>query len=93
MSYSRWSNSKWYSFWNVSSGKTKDEQVLSLWYNIDNIRDLTYEELKELVEDKSIHDSILWKYDCTVPEAEEAVGYIKEFIRDVEEEFGSTLND
>ena len=90
MSYSRWSNSRWYTFWNASSGKTKDEQVLSLWYSIDNIRDITYGELKDLVESQALTaaiDMILWKYDCTVPEAEEAVGYIKEFIRNVEEEF------
>lgn len=89
MSYSRWSNSGWYTFRNASSGKTKDEQVLSLWYNIDNMRDMTYEELKDLVDSQrpTALDMILWKYDCTVPEAEEAVGYIKKFIQDVEEEF------
>ena len=46
MSYSRWSNSNWYSFYNCMSGETKDSQLLSLWYaGSDNLVDLTYDEL------------------------------------------------
>ena len=92
MSYSRWSDSVWYTFWNTSSGKTKDEQILSLWYSFWNTRDITYQELKELAEDKSIHDMIIWKYKCNVDEAKEAVKYIKRFIQDVEEEFDTPLD-
>ena len=38
MSYSRWSNSAWYSFYNVN-GK------LSLWYDLEHTIDLEYEEV------------------------------------------------
>lgn len=51
MSYSRWGSSHWYSFWSTASGPTKDEQILSLWYNIDMTHDWTYADLKNITID------------------------------------------
>lgn len=80
MSYSRWSNSPWYTFWNANSGPTRGEQILSLWYGMDHVRDWTYEELKRMdIQDLTIeypgvpHDALL-----------EAKKYIDAFIADVE---------
>lgn len=43
MSYSRWSYTNWYTFWNVGGGDTKDEQMLSVWYaGASNLLDLTF---------------------------------------------------
>lgn len=32
MSYSRWSRSKWYTWWDTSSGENKEDQVVAVWH-------------------------------------------------------------
>lgn len=84
MSYSRWGQSMWYTFWNsASSGKFKDDQVLSLWYSFDAIVDWPYSELLNI----TVKD-IQRRYECEIEEAEEAIIYINKFIKDVNREFG-----
>jgi len=85
MSYSRWSFSVWYSFWNsASSGKKKNDQVLSLWYSMDKTIDWTYPELLNVTA-----EDVQRRYDCEIEDAEEAMTYINEFIKDVNKEFES----
>lgn len=89
MSYSRWGNSEWYSFYNAGSGPTRDEQVLSLWYTgHKSLRGWTYGELTNV----TIED-IIKEYNCTFAEAEEAVGYITEFKQDVYDTSDKELTD
>ena len=83
MSYSRWSNSTWYTFWSVSDAKCKEDEVLSLWLSIDSTKDWTYNELKSWT-----FETVLENYkDITQAEAEEALEYIKYFLEDVEREY------
>ena len=85
MSYSRWSYSVWYSFWNASSsGKSKNEQVLSLWYSMDKTIDWTYPELLDVTT-----EDVQRRYNCEIEDAEESMGYIKKFIKAVNEEYES----
>lgn len=85
MSYSRWSWSVWYSFWNgSSSGKSKDEQVLSLWYSMDKTIDWMYSDLVDITA-----EDIQRRYKCDIEDAQEAMTYVNRFIKDVENEFES----
>jgi hypothetical protein len=85
VSYSRWSYSVWYSFWNgANSGKSKDEQILSLWYSMDKTIDWEYDDLLEVTA-KDIQKC----YNCEIEDAEEAMTYINEFIKDVDKEYES----
>jgi len=87
MSYSRWSNSTWYTFWSVSDAKCKEDEVLSLWLSIDSTKDWTYNELKSWTV-----ETVLENYkDITQAEAEEAFEYIKYFLEDVEKEYDTTI--
>jgi len=88
MSYSRWGNSAWYSFWSSNSGTSRDEQVLSLWYSIGQTKDWLYETLKTW----SVADVLNNYTDVTEDEAQEAYGYIQEFLADVEEEYHASKN-
>lgn len=72
MSYSRWSNSCWYSFYHVGG-------YFSLW-GYDECKDWTPNEAKELTE-----QSILDYYKCTPEEAKEAMQYVAEFNADYKE--------
>ena len=68
MSYSRWGYSVWYTFWNsASSGKSKDEQVLSLWYSMDKTIDWVYTDLIEITA-----EDIQRRYKCEIEDAQEA---------------------
>ena len=85
MSYSRWSFSVWYSFWNsANSGKSKDEQVLSLWYSMDKTIDWMYSDLVDITA-----EDIQRRYRCEIEDAEEGMNYVKRFIEDVNKEFES----
>jgi len=83
MSYSRWMNSAWYSFWNSSSGEKKEEQVLSLWADLEQTKDWTYEQLLRF----TVEDIGKVYTGITLAEAEEAWGYIQEFLQDVDEKY------
>ncbi len=80
MSYSRWSNSPWYTFWSTSSGPTRGEQILSLWYSMDYAKDWTYNELKQT----DVGDLMLAYPGVPYNEILEAQKYIDAFIADVE---------
>jgi hypothetical protein len=85
VSYSRWGYSVWYTFWNsASSGKPKDEQVLSLWFSMDKTIDWEYDDLLEVTA-----KDIQRRYNCEIEDAEEAMTYINEFIKDVDKEYES----
>ena len=84
MSYSRWSIGKtWYAFWSTSSGETKAEQVLCLWADMSQTKDWTYEQLLSF----TVEDVGKAYTGITLSEAEEAWGYIQDFLQDVDEEY------
>ena len=75
----------WYSFWNgANSGKSKDDQILSLWYSMDKTIDWTYPELLVVTA-----EDIQRRYNCEIEDAEESMTYINRFIKDVNEEYES----
>lgn len=51
MSYSRWSNSVWYVWWDSSSGQTKDEQVVAFGHR-GSEKDWAYITYKDLMDDR-----------------------------------------
>jgi hypothetical protein len=70
MSYSRWSDSAWYAFYNVNG-------CLSLWYDMNHTIDIRYEEALTINK-----EDILRVYGCTDEEAEEAMKYVGYFLED-----------
>ena len=85
MAYSRWSTSKWYTYWSCYSGATKDEQVLV----IDGDFDFTYEQLTANLDNcmslvKEKHP------DYQQKDFEELKQYINNFIEHVDEVFSLT---
>jgi len=83
VSYSRWSYSVWYTFWNsASSGESKDEQVLSLWYSLEKTIDWAYSDLVNITA-----EDIQRRYECEIEDAQEAMDYVNRFIKAVDNEF------
>ena len=83
MSYSRWSNSVWYSFWSTSDAKRKEDEVFCLWADMSQTKDWTYEQLLGF----TVEDIGKEYVGITLAEAEEAWGYIQNFLADVDEEY------
>ena len=83
MSYSRWGNSPWYTFYSDSGAIEKENQVMSCWYGLDQCIDWTYIEILKLLAD-SPNEKICEIYNCTRAEGYELIGYMGLFISDVE---------
>ena len=89
MSYSRWSNSTWYSFWSAGNAKRKEDEVFCLWADMSQTKDWTYEQLLEF----TVEDIGKEYVGITLAEAEEAWGYIQNFLEDVDKEYDSVRNN
>lgn len=89
MSYSRWTHSKWYSFWASSNSTEKNKQILSLWYSLDvnDTIDFIYEELIMM----DVISQLQGYYESTLSldDIEEAKKIIEWFIEDVNEDYGN----
>ncbi len=120
MSYSRWSESRWYTFWTTFSGEKKEDQYLEIMIDSARSANFSYKQLKEnmdsciqqvketcekeakwrgikeVIEDESIPFMERFVYEdlieppspATLDELEELKMYMKDFIADVEWQFG-----
>lgn len=86
MSYSRWSGSNWYIFWDAASSdeETRDGQGLAIWYVNDKaLPSYSYRELKDDRE-KAWHDIST----RLAPDDRETFDYsIERFLEDVDHEY------
>lgn len=83
MSYSRWSNSSWYAFYNVNG-------ALSLWYSMDKTIDWEYDSVVDCLalDAPERNLCIIEIYACSEAEAIEAAEYMERFVEDYDPEAG-----
>ena len=88
MSYSRWSNSSWYSFYNVNGR-------LSLWYDMEHVIDWEQAELVEIMAQDPAKIAEFFKeiYTCSLSEAQEAMTYINMYLEDYDPEVGKEYDN
>lgn len=85
MSYSRWSHSRWYTFWHCESGKSRDNQAFAIYdakgetccYDYDDLEGITVDGLRQ------------W-FEGTDAELTELLVYVTEWLNDVREEYPET---
>lgn len=85
MSYSRWSHSRWYTFWHCESGDSMEDQLFAIYdangetrcYDYDSLKGITLPELKKLCGP--------YGADPTDAELAELLRYVEEWLSDVEE--------
>jgi hypothetical protein len=67
--------------------------VFALWYSPDekDTLDWTYKQLRESLDNGSLLNDIMIKYNCTPKEAEEAFGYIERWIADMNDRLNIDL--
>ena len=86
MSYSRWSNSFWYTYYVCSYSYERDEQA----FDICGVRCFYYKELKENKESALTEVKKLCP-EATEKELQELKGYMEEFLVDVEHDIALNL--
>jgi hypothetical protein len=92
MSYSRWSDSAWYTYWSASGGSEKETQLLTVHYSIDGSHDWTYALLNEK-SPQELKDFLQSSFaDASADEISELIGYVDEFIKDIENDFKTPLS-
>jgi len=90
MSYSRWSNSRWYTFWCCSGSKKRADQL----FDVDCSVQFTYADLKNDLEAcmakvrRYEQKKIKADKRGTPEEHEELRGYMRQFMADVEKDAG-----
>lgn len=80
MSYSRWSNSVWYTYYFASESLERDEQL----FDVCAIKMFTYRELKDNLQGCLDGLKADQCQEATQEEMDELKGYMLEFIDDVE---------
>jgi len=87
MSYSRWSNSCWYTYWDSgASGDTKEAQVFTVKSGLRELK-MSYQELEN--DRQGFMDEVYVTFEgMQEDELAELEDYIDAFMWDVEEDFG-----
>jgi len=87
MSYSKWLDSKFYTYWaSTNTVYGKEDEVFLVHSDLESYRGFTYAECTELIEDKMKLKGKMNFVDND-EEAEELQRYMKQFIKHVDEEY------
>ena len=86
MSYSRWLDSTFYTYWCATDAKNKNDEVFMCHTEIYKYYRIKYTECKRIIENLT---AIQGKINEIVgdEDAIELQGYIKEFVKDVDKEY------
>lgn len=79
MAYSRWSNSRWFTYWVAIDEYDRDKQL----FDISAMKVFSYRELKDDIEGCLKTVRVL-DPDASEEEYEELRGYMQEFLKDIE---------
>jgi|TARA_B110000014_G_C20069532_1_gene557643 hypothetical protein len=86
MSYSRWIDSKFYTYWNSTKVYNKEDEIFICHTDIQRYYGFTYTECKKYIEDAvSVKGRINEIDDDT--QAEELQRYMRQFVEDVDREY------
>ena len=89
MSYYRWSNSNWYIFWMSSQAERKEDELLAMWWNMEDQPTFTYEQLTGVVDLETTKSFLYQNFKSDFKDFErrdfhEAFIAIQEFREDVD---------
>lgn len=92
MSYSRWSNSRWYTFWCVHPRDQRETRASALFSVMDShaADEEPGEQQFNAAEIRKNVTACVGKFAGTVEELEELKGYMQEFVADVDARYPSS---
>jgi len=92
MSYSRWITSIWYTFWSGSAFSRSEEQFACMCgLEDDHNFHWSYDVIKDFIEDRSRLESVIQHVDASNDEITELLGYMKQFVNDVDLKYDKEL--
>ena len=86
MSYSRWSNSSFYTYWWSSMAERKEDELFACHVDLETQMMITYEECIRIVDSLILIKGKINQIEND-EEATELQGYIKNFIGDVNHKY------
>ena len=92
MSYSRWTNSEFYTFWSGSGATKKEDEQFCCMFSLDSAPHFSYNEVKDMIKNP---DLMRFKItDDLYPEhIEELLRYMKAFVKDVDIKYEQKLSE
>lgn len=84
MSYSRWINSSFYTYWCSSKVYDKQDELFACHASLEGQHMFTYTECKEFIQNPQKILSRIKEVEITPDELTELTGYMSEFILDVD---------
>ena len=81
MAYSRWIDSKFYTYW-AGHANSKEDEVFVVHYDLETYRSFTYTECKHMIDD-ILRIKGKMNFIANDEEAKEIQGYMKQFIEAV----------
>ena len=92
MSYSRWINSEFYTFWSGSGASKKEDEQFCCMFSLDSSPHFCYSEVKDMIENPDLMRHKIT--DDLYPEhIEELLRYMKAFVKDVDIKYEQTLSE
>ena len=83
MSYSRWINSEFYTFWSGSSASKREDEQFCCMFSLESAPHFCYNEVKDMIKNPDLLRHKITD-DLLPNHIEELLGYMKEFIKDVD---------
>ena len=91
MSYSRWINSSFYTYWCSSKVYDKHDELFACHTSLEGQYMFTYTECKEFIEEPFELVSRIKDISLTSEEVKEIIGYMSEFVSDVDLSYDKKL--
>ena len=92
MSYSRWINSEFYTFWSGSGASKKEDEQFFCMYSLDSSPHFCYSEVKDMIKNPDLMRHKITE-DLYSDHIEELLGYMKKFIKDVDIKYEQKLTN
>ena len=92
MSYSRWINSEFYTFWSGSGASKKEDEEFCCMFSLDSAPHFCYSEVKGMIKNPDLMRHKIT--DDLYPEhIEELLRYMKAFVKDVDIKYEQKLTN
>ena len=85
MAYSRWIDSKFYTYW-AGQANSQEDEVFVVHYDLETYRSFTYTECKQMMDD-TLRIKGKMNFIDNDEEAKEIQGYMKQFMEDVDHRY------
>ena len=92
MSYSRWINSEFYTYWCSSDAKIKEDELFALHFNLDNSYNIKYNDICKMIEDKEYFMNFFQNEIGNDADYHEIMSYMIRFKDDIENEYEENGN-